>query len=90
MERHNKNFYLFLLAYVLVEIRAAEDGEFSSKVADTFHNVPEALTLELDEERDRRLYEQIMVKAEVHGITHQVKGWEATALQRCKGINTGF
>src|SRR5678810_435634 len=86
--RHNKSFYLFMLAYGLVDIRGRgwlhDDSipDFATKAADILHNLPEALTLELDEERDKRLYEQLMTKAQVHGMSDVVAGWEQSALER--------
>lgn len=84
MRKHDKDFYLLLLAYALVEIRAIDETntEMHSRLADVFHHIPEALTLDMDEERDKRLYEQMMAKAEVHGLTELVKRWEARAERR--------
>ena len=82
--KHNKNFYLLLLAYALVEIRATTDisSDLPAKLADVFHHIPEALTLDMDEERDQRVYQQLLAKAEVHGLTELIKGWESNALRR--------
>jgi hypothetical protein len=86
--RHDKNFYLFILAYALVEIRGRgwlhDDSmaDFPTKVADILHHIPEGLTLELDEERDKRLYERLIAKAQIHGLSDLIAGWEQTALRR--------
>jgi hypothetical protein len=84
-ERHDKNFYLLVLAYALVEIRATDDPKLSAKVADVLHHIPEALTLDLDDERDQRLHEQMMVKARVHGLTDLINGWQRSAMKRLGG-----
>ena len=80
-----KEFYLLLLAYALVEIRAAEGDDaaaFATKVADTLHHLPEALTLDWSGERDQRVYEQMRAKAGVHGLVSRLDAWERTALRR--------
>lgn len=88
--RHDKNFYLYILSYGLVEIRARgwlhDDSipDFATKVADILHNLPEALTLELDEERDKRLYENLVDRAEFHGLSQEIASWERAAIDRCE------
>ena len=80
-----KEFYLLVLAYAMVEIRAAEDGDaagFATKVADTLHHIPEALTLDWSAERDARVYEQMRAKAGVHGLLGRLDAWERAARQR--------
>ncbi len=88
---HNKNFYLLLLAYALVEIRATRDtkSELPAKLADVFHHIPEALTLDMDEARDRRLYDQMLAKAEVHGLVELIRGWETNAERRSSSTRQG-
>ena len=80
-----KEFYLLLLAYALVEVRAAEGDDavgFATKVADTLHHIPEALMLDWSGERDGRIYEQMRAKAGVHGLLGRLDAWERTALRR--------
>ena len=82
--KYDKDFFLLILAYAFVEIRAIEgsSSELPSKLADVLHHIPEALLLEMSEERSRRLYDQMMAKAEVHGLTKLIQAWEVTALKR--------
>ena len=87
-----KGFYLLLLAYALVEIRAAEGDDaaaFATKVADTLHHLPEALTLDWSDERDRLVYEQMRAKAGVHGLLGRLDAWERTALRRLERERNG-
>ena len=81
----SKEFYLLILAYALVEIRAAEGDDaagFAADVADTLHHLPEALTLDWSAERDARVYEQMRAKAGVHGLLGRLDAWERAARQR--------
>jgi hypothetical protein len=80
-----QGFYLLLLSYVLVEIRFLQvEGDLSlaPRLADIFHNVPEALRLPWTAEHEEWLYQQIRAKAEVHGLTDLLDRWEARALRR--------
>lgn len=91
--QHDKPFYLVLLGYALVEIRASavSNPELAAGIADTFHHIPEALALDLNGDRDARLYNQLKAKAKVHGIEGLVSRWEASACRRgqsLKGQNT--
>ena len=80
-----RDFYLLLLSYLLVEIRFLQvEGDLSlaPRLADVFHNVPEALRLPWALEREERLYEQIRAKAAAHGLSDLFNRWEARALRR--------
>ncbi len=80
-----KDFYLLLLSWALVEIRALQyEGnlDLAPKVADMLHNVPEALRLPWTVDRDERIYEQIRAKAGIYGLTEMLDGWERAALRR--------
>lgn len=82
---HTKDFYHLLLAYALIEIRAAdtpEERERIRKIADMLHNVGEALCLPWTAERDERVYSYIQMKAEVHGLQDMLGRWERGALRR--------
>jgi hypothetical protein len=81
----DRDFYLLLLSYVLVEIRfLSVEGDLSlgPRLADIFHGVPEALRLPWTVERELRIYEQIRAKAEVHGLSNILDRWEARAQRR--------
>ena len=78
----SKEFYLLILAYALVEIRAAEGDDaarFAADVADTLHHLPEALTLDWSAERDARVYEQMRAKAGVQGLLGRLGAGGAAA-----------
>jgi hypothetical protein len=81
-----KDFYLLLLAYALVEIRSfqAEGGnlDLAPKLADIFHNLPEALRLPWTGERDGRIYAQMKEKARLHGLADLLDRWERRAFRR--------
>ena len=80
-----KDFYLLLLSYAFVEIRALKvegDLNLAPQLADVFHNVPEALGLPWTEEREERIHEQLRAKAQVHGLAELLDRWEARALRR--------
>jgi hypothetical protein len=84
MER-TKDFYHYMLAYALVEIRALEDSEgldAARRLADLFHNVPEALCLEWMPEREERVHTYLQEKAKVHGLTPLLERWERRILRR--------
>lgn len=86
MER-TKDFYLLLLAYALVKIRALEDTdglENARRLADMFHHIPEALGLEWTEEREGRIHQQMWAKAKVHDFEDLLLRWEASAMRRIK------
>ena len=83
----NKDFYLLLIAYALVEIRAMGDGASLStakQIADMLHNIPEGLRLEWTKERDSRIYAYIRSKAEMYNLTEMLDGWERAALRRIR------
>jgi hypothetical protein len=80
-----KEFYYYMLAYALVEIRALKDSDgldAARRLADLFHHVPEALCLEWTPEREERIYAQLQAKAGVHGLTELLERWERRALRR--------
>jgi hypothetical protein len=80
-----KDFYLLLLSYAFVEIRSLQvEGDLSlaPKLADVFHNVPEALRLPWIEEREERIYEQLRAKAQAQGLLDLLGRWEARAFRR--------
>lgn len=81
----SKDFYHLLLAYALVEVRAldgADAAEQARRLADLFHNVPEALCLPWTPERDERIYAQLQEKARAHGLHELLVRWEHRALRR--------
>jgi hypothetical protein len=80
-----KDFYHYLLAYTIVEIRAADTPEERARIrglADMVHNIPEALCLEWTPDRDERIYSQIKEKARVHNLEPMLERWERGALRR--------
>ncbi len=82
----NREVYLVMLAYAFVDIRAADGDEpeqHSRAIADIFHHVPEALTLPWTQDRDDRVWQQIVAKAKVYGLTDKVFAWRESARLRC-------
>ena len=87
-----KDFYYYLLAYTLVEIRAAETPEELARIrglADMVHNIPEALVLPWTEERDERIWAQIKDKAQVHGLEAKLQRWERGIMRRIEAGPVG-
>src|SRR5262249_14262234 len=87
-----KDFYLLLLAYTLIEVRSLRvegDPELAAKLADLFHNLPEALRLPWTEEREARIYQQVRAKAEVHGLVGLLDRWERRGLRRMSAEEAG-
>ena len=80
-----KDFYLLLLAYAFVEIRhlqAEGNLPLGPKLADIFHNIPEALCLPWTEDREERIYAQMKEKAKLHGLADLLERWESRAGRR--------
>ena len=83
--QRTKDFYHLLLAYTLVEIRALEDSDgldSARRLADLFHNLPEALCLPLTAERDEELHAQLVDKASALGLSDRLERWERRVLRR--------
>jgi hypothetical protein len=81
----DRDYYFLLLSYALTEIRfLQEDGDLTlaPRLADILHGVPEALRLPWTADRDDRVYQQIRVKADAHGLTDMLDRWEARARRR--------
>jgi hypothetical protein len=87
-----KEFYYYLLAYTLVEIRAAETPEEQARIrglADMVHNIPEALALPWTEERDARIWAQVEDKAQVYGLEEKLQRWERGIMRRIEANPVG-
>jgi hypothetical protein len=86
----DKELYLLLLSYCLVEIRHLQvDGNMrlGPDLADVFHNVPEALRLPWTAERDARVYAQMKEKAHLYGLDELLERWEQRAHRRLKEVS---
>jgi hypothetical protein len=83
--KRSKEFYLLLLEYALIDIRALQyEGklELGPKLADVFHNVPGALRHPWTDEREEDLYAHMHDKARVHGLEAKLDRWEQHARGR--------
>lgn len=81
-----KDFYLLLLEYALVAIRATDDekrGRVARLLSDTFHNVPGALCLDWTAERDAGVYRYIRSNAEMYGLSEILDGSSRDTLLNC-------
>ena len=84
MTQQSKEFYLLLLEYALVEIRALQtNGELEDapKWADVFHNVPGAVRLPWTVEREQRIRAQLHEKARLYGLSERLARWESRAIE---------
>ena len=82
--KRTKEFYLLLLEYALIEIRATQYEDnlaLGPKLADIFHNLPGALRFPWTTEREERIYVLIRDKAQVYGLTEKLDRWAEHALR---------
>jgi hypothetical protein len=83
--KRSKEFYLLLLEYALINIRASQfEGktELGPKLADMFHNVPGALGFPWTQEREEDVYAHLRSKADVYGLVTKLDQWEKLALRQ--------
>lgn len=74
MMKRDAEFYLLLLSKVLLEIRNLEDAQLKQarSLAYIFHNVPGLLRCNFDGETAEEVYETILSRAEVVGLSEWV------------------
>jgi hypothetical protein len=67
---------LYMLAWALVEIRAASDLDMAQKIADIVHNVPGQI---MGGDSGDKIYRSILDRAERFGMANHVASWKRAA-----------
>ncbi len=77
----NKDFYLRLIYYALIEIRGTDDNKRATlayALANILHNLPLQLALEWTEEKEEEAYATIKSRAAAHNLVALIESWERT------------